>query len=172
MRNIFLIGMIGVGKSTVGKILAKKLEWGFIDMDETVEAIYDQSIEEIYNIYGESAFHDMEVKILQEISQGNHQVIACSEGIVKNPGNVALIKATGLLFWLEAPVETLVNRIKNSKYLFLFTGDKTKILKDWLAERATLYKQSDVLITTADHSPDDVAAAIRKIAFDSGKYQF
>ena len=172
MRNIYLIGMVGVGKSTIGRILAEKLEWGFIDMDETVEAIYNQSIEEIYTLYGETGFHDMESKILQEVSQGSQQIIACSEGLVKNSFNLTLIKATGLLFWLEAPVETLVSRIQNSKYLFLFKDDKSKILRDWLREREKIYQQSDVLISTAKYSPEDIAAAIRKIAFDSSKYQF
>lgn len=164
--------MVGVGKSTIGRILAEKLEWGFIDMDETVEAIYNQSIEEIYTTYGEAGFHDMESKILLEVSQGSHQIIACSEGMVKNPYNFTLIKTTGLLFWLEAPVETLVSRIENSKYLFLIKDNKSEILREWLRERKKIYQQSDVLISTADYSPEDIAAAIRKIAFESGKYQF
>ncbi len=172
MRNIYLVGMVGVGKSTIGKLLSEKLEWGFIDMDEMVETIYNLTIEEIFNSYGETAFHDMENKILLEVSQGNQQIIACSEGMLKNTKNLSLVKVTGLLFWLEAPVETLVNRIKDSKYLFLLTDDHTKILQEWLTKRKDLYQQSDVIVSTAKYSPEEVAAAIRKIAFDSGKYQF
>ncbi|MFH1852258.1 MAG: shikimate kinase [Candidatus Neomarinimicrobiota bacterium] len=171
-RNIYLIGMIGVGKSTAAKILAERLEWGFIDMDETVEAIYNNTIREIYDIYGEQAFRDMESNLLQEIAQGNHQVVACTEGIVKNENNLALIKSSGMLFWLEAPVETLVNRIKQSKYLFLIEDDIAGFLKQWQAERETLYRQSDVFISTVQQTPDEVARAIHKIAFESDQYQF
>ncbi len=171
-RNICLIGMIGSGKTSVGAILAERLEWGFVDMDETVEAVYQQTLEEIHSIYGENTIREMETKILLELTQGNHQVIACSDGIIREPRNLSLMNATGMIFCLEAPVKVLSQRIGNSKYQFMLQNDPQKTLQSWLEERKDLYRQSDFFLSTEGYEPSEVAKAVHKLAFDSGQIQF
>ncbi len=170
-RNIYLVGMMGSGKTSVGKILAERIEWGFVDMDETIEAVYKQSLESIHTLFGNSAITEMENSILMELSQGNQQVVACSAGIITNPKNIQLLKATGMIFCLEAPAEVLSQRIEFSKYRFLIEASGQSVLQEWLDDRMKLYQQSDVFISTDQHSAQQIATTIRKIAIDSGEYQ-
>ena len=82
LRNIYLIGMMGVGKSTVGRILANQLKWAFVDVNEMLEAIYNRPLSEISNTFGEESLRNMEGTMLQELSQGEHQVFACNSDAV------------------------------------------------------------------------------------------
>ena len=87
LRNIYLIGMMGVGKSTIGRILANHLKWAFIDVNEMLEAIYSRPLQEIIATFGEESLRTMEATMLQELSQGEHQVFACNSDTVLKKAN-------------------------------------------------------------------------------------
>lgn len=171
-RNTYIIGPAGVGKSTVGKLLAEILEWGFIDLDETVEAIYRQSLEDIFAVYGPGTFQEMQSSVFNELAQGNHQVFTGNDALIVHGENFKLMKATGLVFCLEAAEATLNQRLDRRKYRFLAAEKYHEDLRHWLSDSSLFYSQADAIIVTDETSPRDIAHSIRKLLVDSGEYQF
>lgn len=106
-RNIVLIGMSGCGKTTLGRLAAKKLGKNFADTDEQIIKKIGMPISEYFSKYGEAAFRNIETEILRELSVQNGLVISTGGGIVKNPENIRLLKYNGSIFWLKRPVELL-----------------------------------------------------------------
>ena len=92
MHNVFLIGFMGVGKSTVAKLLAKELESTLVEMDETIEAETGMEISKIFEKYGETYFRDLETELLKRITGGGGAVVSCGGGVVLRPENVRLMK--------------------------------------------------------------------------------
>ena len=114
IKNIFLIGMMGTGKSTLGVKLAEKLEWSFVDLDTQIEKKAGISISEIFSKQGEETFRDMESEILVEVCRNNHQVIATGGGIILRDKNRMLMKKQGYQIWLKATPETIFTRVKDN----------------------------------------------------------
>jgi shikimate kinase len=113
---VYLIGYRGCGKSAVGACLAKKLGWGFVDTDQMVEETIGTSIAQCFATEGEAAFRAHESRALEAVAgrgeAGEPLVVATGGGIVLSKGNVARMRASGTVVWLDAPVETLRARIK------------------------------------------------------------
>lgn len=111
--NIYLCGFMGCGKSTVGKILAKKLSMEFIDMDTAIEDFYKMTILEIFASYGEEGFRERETEICRMLSEKDSLIVACGGGAVLRKGNVDIIKKGGTIVFLKVPEENLINRLRN-----------------------------------------------------------
>ncbi|MCH8011283.1 MAG: shikimate kinase [Candidatus Marinimicrobia bacterium] len=112
--NIFIIGMMGSGKTTVGKQLAKKLNMSFVDIDETVEMVTGMSISEIFEIFGEEKFREMESAFFIEKSKQDHQIFSTGGGIVLRSENRNILKTNGTTILLRNKPETLTVRLKSS----------------------------------------------------------
>ncbi|MBI5207500.1 MAG: shikimate kinase, partial [Candidatus Firestonebacteria bacterium] len=111
--NIILIGFMGTGKSSIGKLLAKKKNKQFVDIDEEIEKSENLSITEIFNNYGEDYFRDLESKYLQRIiEQKKDCVIACGGGVVLKEKNINLLKKNSVVILLSAETEVIYNIIK------------------------------------------------------------
>ncbi|MGH7908792.1 MAG: shikimate kinase, partial [Thermodesulfobacteriota bacterium] len=113
-QNIFLIGFMGAGKTTVGKILAKKLKLTFIDLDEVIEKKLNLTIQEIFSRYGEDFFRNAETKALRSIADKDRHVVAAGGGVVLRKENWQIMKANGFTVYLRAPAEVLWSRVKNN----------------------------------------------------------
>lgn len=111
--NIYLCGFMGCGKSTVGKILAKKLSMEFIDMDTAIEDFYKMKIPEIFSSYGEEGFRERETEICRILSEKDSLIVACGGGAVLRKENVEIIKKSGTIVFLKVPEENLINRLRN-----------------------------------------------------------
>jgi shikimate kinase len=151
--NIYLIGMMGTGKTTVGKILARKLGYRFFDTDALIEQVASKTINEIFASDGEESFRDLETKVLAELSACTRSAIATGGGIVIRQKNWSYLHY-GLIIWLDAPVELLVQRLAD---------DNTRPLKDklnsLLEQRRPLYNQADLHLTIdSDRTPEQIAA--------------
>ncbi len=113
--NIFLIGFMGVGKSTMGRMLAEKLSYEFIDMDQVIEKQQGKSITEIFEENGEMHFRTLESKALLTLSEGFGKVVACGGGAVIKAGNREVLKKSVCTVFLKADLNTLFDRIKQDK---------------------------------------------------------
>ena len=153
--NGYLIGMMGSGKSTIGKILAQKLNYRFFDTDVLIEKVAQKTIPEIFATEGESYFRDLETKVLQELSAYNYSAIATGGGIIQKPVNWSCLRQ-GLIVWLDADVEVLQERVTNDTNRPL-AGK----LQSLLEKRRSLYAQADLkLVSDRVKTPEQVATEI------------
>jgi shikimate kinase len=160
--NIYLIGMMGAGKSSIGKLLAERLEYRFLDTDTTIEQLVQQPITEIFQTVGESEFRQLETQVLAEVSAYTRLVVATGGGIAIKLENWHHLQQ-GLVVWLDAPVETLVARLMEdaSRPLLNTPGDLHSKLTEILAARRNRYAESDLRIPiTSDLQPIEIVEQI------------
>ena len=144
--KIYLIGMMGSGKSTLGIELAKRLNYRFIDMDSYIEDETKMTINDIFKTYGEVWFREYEKKVLNDFFKMDDLVIATGGGIIKNKNNKALID--GLCVYLECPLEELEKRLEGDNQRPLL---KTRSVKEILEERLPLYEYfKDIKVLNVD----------------------
>jgi shikimate kinase len=159
--NIFLIGLMGCGKSTVGKILAHELGYRFFDTDVLLEKVAGKSINEIFATEGEGFFRDLETQVLDQVSLCTKSAIATGGGIVLRKQNWGYLR-NGLIIWLDAPISLMVHRLQedNTRPL-LHNTDIQEKLELLLKERQNLYQQADLHITIKEQdTPEKIAQQI------------
>jgi len=156
--NLFLIGMMGAGKSTVGKILAERLNYRFFDTDAVIEQSTQQSIAQIFSESGESAFRELETEVLSQLSAYTRMAIATGGGIVTERKNWSYLHH-GIVVWLDVPAEVLYERIKHdTSRPLLQTPNPIQTLNVILNQRRSLYAQADLSVpVSAKDTPTDVA---------------
>ncbi|MEN2994504.1 MAG: shikimate kinase [Thermodesulfovibrio sp.] len=161
--NIVLIGFMGTGKSTVGKIISKKLNFTYTDIDELIEKTMGMKISEIFEKFGEERFRDIETEMVKIVTKKHNQVISTGGGVVLREENILNLKNSGLLFCLKANAEKIFERIKNCKNrpLLMVENPKDKI-KELMDKRKPLYEKADFIIDTDDLSAEEVAEKIIK----------
>lgn len=142
--SVFLIGMMGVGKTSVGKSLGKKLGYRFFDTDILIEKVARQSINDIFATQGEWVFRELESKVLGELCAYTKSAIATGGGIILKKENWGYLHQ-GLIVWLDAPVELLVKRLsEDTTRPLLQQTDLGKKLSSLLATRQSLYAEADL----------------------------
>jgi len=146
-KNLVLTGMMGVGKSTIGTNLAKKLKLKFIDIDKVIEDREKNNIKEIFKINGEDYFRKIERKITMQILKNNNLVIALGGGAFLDKSIREEIKNTSISFWLDLSVKSIVRRLKNVKKRPLLNKDNLEeSINKIYSERKKIYKLSDYRI--------------------------
>ena len=160
-RNIFLIGMMGSGKSQTGPALAKMINYAFVDTDDVIEKASKQSISSIFEKDGEKVFREVEKKVLKEISQHHSLVIATGGGLVTLPENWGILHQ-GIVIWLDLDLKRSLKRLENDKKKRpLITGnDLAKNFSQIYESRKPIYLESDLRIEVEDQSSDEVATMI------------
>ena len=160
MGTLFLVGMMGAGKSTVGPLVADLLGLPFVDLDVQVCAAAGQSIPEIWAGEGEPGFRAREAGALAAVA-GRAAVVACGGGVVLDPGNVALMRREGGVVWLEAPADVLAKRIGDGAGRPVLAGQGAASPGMVLAGRAPAYAAAaHRRVPTAGRSPREVAAEV------------
>ncbi|RMF07300.1 MAG: shikimate kinase [Candidatus Neomarinimicrobiota bacterium] len=162
-RNIFMIGMMGAWKSTVGRRLATHLERPFIDLDRAIERGERKTILELFEMLGEEGFRSLEEEYLDYLSAKPSQVISTGGGTVISKKNRKVIYYRGVSIYLEAAPITLHRRIRNvqKRPLLAKSSDRLKTLTDLYEERRKYYESlADLIITTDDLSPTAVVNII------------
>ncbi len=159
--NIYLVGMMGCGKSTIGQLLAAQLQYQFFDTDHLIEQVSRQSVNDIFALAGEEEFRSIEAKILGEISAYTKLVVATGGGIVLRRSNWGHLQQ-GLVVWIDVPVAVLWERLANdSSRPLLRTRDPQAQLTQLLESRRQRYAEADLHISvTARQNPASVAADI------------
>ena len=146
-KNLTLTGMMGVGKSTIGKNLAKKLNYNFIDVDKVIEAAEGSSISLIFQNKGENYFRKIENDItLSELKKVN-SVISLGGGAFLNNNIRRIVKSISISFWLDVPIETLIKRLKKNKQRpLLFKQNINETVKKIYFDRKKIYSEADYRI--------------------------
>ncbi len=150
-RPLVLVGLMGVGKSTIGRRLANALHRSFIDADDEIERAADRSVGEIFEEHGEAYFRDGERRVISRLMEEGHGVIATGGGAFVDPETRALVLEKGLAIWLDCDLDTLVERTsrKNTRPL-LKTGDPRQILRGLKEKRGPAYAQAQIHVVTDD----------------------
>mgnify|MGYP001823587701 FL=1 len=163
-ENIILVGPMGVGKTTIGSHLARKLKYDFVDSDTEIEKRTGASISLIFDIEGEEGFRKREAQMISELTERRHIVLSTGGGSVLDETSRQNIRSRGFVVYLKASVDILYQRLKKSRNRPLMeTEDKLKVIEDLLAEREPLYLAvADITIATDGRSAQDVAREIYK----------
>lgn len=160
-NNIYIVGFMGTGKTTVGKKVARKLKRRFFDLDSIIEQKQKKKISRIFAEDGEPYFRKVEKQALKEISGQRDLVVSCGGGIVLDKENIRIMKEAGTMICLSARPEMIIERTRRYKHRPLLNVDNPKNrIKELLEFRAPFYAQSDHTIDTSDLS---VAEVVKRI---------
>lgn len=155
-ENVVLIGFMGVGKTSLGKLLAAKLGRPFVDLDEKIEHDAAMKIPEIFARYGERFFREMEKKAVREVCARRNIVIATGGGTVKDAENLRLLKNSGVIICLTTEPEEIFRRTERRgerPVLDASREDRLDAIRKLLTERQEFYSQADFQIDTTSWSP-------------------
>ncbi len=159
--NVFLIGMMGAGKTTVGQLLAQQLGYAFVDTDVVIEKVAGKTINEIFAEDGEEDFREIEARVLSELAAHTRLTIATGGGIVTRRFNWSYLHQ-GLIVWLDAPVDVLINRLQNDTTRpLLQKANPAQALQKLLDQRRSLYAEADLRIPlNASDTPEEITLRI------------
>ena len=163
--NVFLIGPMGVGKSTIGRHLAKLLKLDFVDADSELEQRTGASISLIFEIEGEEGFRRRESALLRELTANDQIVLATGGGAVLSEANRRLLRRRGTVVYLRASIDTQLKRTRRSKDRPLLAGadDRRSVIESLMEHREPLYEQeADIAVNTDNRSPAAVAKEIAR----------
>lgn len=161
MSNIYLIGFMGTGKTTLGKAISEKLDRRFSDLDDLIEARENRKITDIFMESGEEYFRNVESQVIFELTSQKGLVVATGGGAVINPSNYSNFKKSGTIITLVASPETIYERVKDSSHRpLLNVPNPLDEIKKLLFERAYHYIKSDFIVDTSDKSIDETVDEI------------
>jgi shikimate kinase len=150
-RSIVLVGMMGAGKSSIGRKLAQTLEIPFVDADTEIEAAAQMSIPDIFATHGEPYFRAGEARVIARLLEGGPQVLATGGGAFMREETRRAIRARGVSVWLKADFDVLLRRIKRrSDRPMLKTENPTETLKALIADRYPVYAEADLTVLSRD----------------------
>jgi shikimate kinase len=161
--NIVLTGFMGTGKTAVGKRLAKRLGWKFVDIDDLVEASAKMPISKLFAERGETVFRRLERRHISRVVHGRHQVIATGGGAFVNPKNRSLLRASGVVICLTARPSVILDRVSHKiRTLPMLAGVAKPLprIRILLAQRAPAYAQADLTIDTSHLSVEDIVERV------------
>lgn len=168
--NIFIVGPMGSGKSTVGKIISSELFLTFYDTDEEIETRTGASIDWIFDLEGEEGFRKRESKILEDMVYKNSIVLSTGGGIILSESNREILSSRGTVFYLATPIAVQLERTSKDKDRpLLKNGDPGEILKNLHLARESLYKEvADYSVNTEGKSSQEVSSEIIKLVKNYG----
>lgn len=167
-RSIVLVGMMGVGKSSIGRRLGVRLGVAFVDADAEIEKAAGMSIAEFFARHGEADFRSGEARVIARLLEGGPQVLATGGGAVMNAETRAAIKSKGVSIWLSAELDVLMRRInkrKNDRPM-LQTADPAATLRQLLAEREPVYALADITVQSREVPHDAIVVEILRAVAD------
>ena len=162
-KSIVLVGLMGAGKSSIGRLLGRRLGLEFVDADTEIETAAGASIEEIFQEHGEAAFRSGERRVIARLLAGPVRVIATGGGAFIDEATRAAIKKSATSVWLKADLETLLKRVsRRGGRPLLKDKDPRMVLEQLVAQRGPIYGQADIIVETSENPPADVADRVIK----------
>lgn len=160
-RSLVLIGLMGCGKSAIGRRLANKLSLPFVDADEEIERVAGMSISDIFAKYGEAHFRDREAKVIARLLGNGPQVLATGGGAFMNEATRQAVAANGISVWLRADLRVLMRRVsrRNTRPL-LQTDDPEGVMRQLMSQRYPVYAVADVIVESRDVPHDVIVGEI------------
>ena len=159
--SIVLVGLMGAGKSAIGRRLASRLGMSFVDADTEIERAAGCSITDIFELHGEAAFRDGERRVIARLLAHPAHVLATGGGAFMDPNTRAAIRESGISVWLRADLDLLVSRVsRRSNRPLLAGGDPRAILEQLIAERHPIYTEADVVVDSMDGPHEQTVEAV------------
>lgn len=160
--NIFLIGFMGVGKSTIASTLQKKLGMERAEMDQMIVEAQGMPISEIFEKYGENYFRDVESKTLIDLQEKENILVSCGGGVVVRPENAEYMKKSGFVVWLTATPETVYERVKHSTDRPILNGNmNVDYIRGLMEKRENLYAAAaDIIVATDGKNAETICEEI------------
>lgn len=157
-RTLVLVGLMGAGKTSIGRRLAQRLGLAFIDADAEIEAAAGCTIDEIFTRHGEAAFRDGERRVIARLLEDPVHVLATGGGAFMDPGTRERIRARGISLWLRAELDVLLRRVarRNNRPL-LKQGDPKEVLARLIATRHPIYAEADLVVDSMDAPAETTA---------------
>jgi shikimate kinase len=160
-RSVVLVGLMGAGKSSIGRRLAHRLGLAFVDADTEIERAADLTIPEIFERHGEAYFRAGEVRVVARILDSGPQVLATGGGAFMNPETRARIRAKGVSVWLKAEFDVLMKRVRrrNDRPL-LKTEDPGAVLRRLMEERYPVYAEADLTVISREATHEEIVEEV------------
>lgn len=173
-RVIVMVGLMGAGKSAVGRRLADRLSLPFSDADTEIEEAAGCSIEDIFDRFGEAAFREGERRVMARLLDGPPQILATGGGAFMDPETRARVREKGISIWLTADIDTLLERVmRRQGRPLLKQDDPRKVLESLLAQRGPVYAEADIVVESATgaivRTVDKVEQALRRFLSRDGQ---
>jgi shikimate kinase len=161
IHNLALIGFMGTGKSSVGRMVASTMHFDYLETDQVIEFRAHKSIKEIFEQDGEPAFREWERHVVEELTHRRKTVISTGGGLPTNQANLSSLKSHGLVICLWASPETIFERVRGHEHRPLLNEpDPLAKIRELLAAREAYYRQADVLVNTEMRSVREVATQV------------
>ena len=164
-KNLFFIGFMGCGKSTMARLLSEKMQMELVEMDETIETEAGMSINEIFEKYGENHFRDLESQLIIRIMEKGGAVVSCGGGAILRPENVENMKKNGKVIYFAATPETIYKRVRNSTTRPLLNGNMNiEHITNLMNQRLPRYEAAaDITIFVDEKEKNEVLEELKKI---------
>ena len=162
MKNIVLIGFMGVGKTTTGQLISEKLSVAFFDTDKIIEQTTDMSVSELFEKLGEKEFRKYETEVVNLLSNTEGCVISCGGGIVLNKKNIDLLSKNGIIIYLKASIDTIVKRISSDKTRPIIAAmeNPKKEIELLFNKRKNFYENNNFSLDVDSLTPDEISDKI------------
>lgn len=160
-RSIVLIGLMGAGKTAVGRRLANRLDLAFTDADSEIELAAGQTVSEIFAEHGEPYFRQGEARVIARLLQGGPQVLATGGGAYMDAATRAKIKANGISIWLKAELPVLLHRVRRrDNRPLLASGDPETVMRELMQKRHPVYAEADIIVESRDVAHDVIVSDV------------
>ncbi len=162
--NLYLVGFMGTGKSTVGRLVARQVGFDFVDSDHEIERMQGKPVSQIFAEQGEATFRAMEREFVERGHPPKRCVVSCGGGLIVPPGMLELIRSRGVVVCMHAPIDTIIQRTLHATHRpLLAVENPEQRLRDLYAQREALYRRSGTLVLTDKRPLREIAAHVLRV---------
>jgi len=162
--NLYLVGFMGTGKSTVGRMLAQQLGRRFLDSDHEIERAQGKAVAKIFAEDGEPRFRELEREFIERGHPDHGCIVACGGGLVVSPGMLELLHRRGVVICMHAPIETILQRTMHTTHRpLLQVDDREARLRELYAQREEIYRRTGTMVLTDKRPMREIAAHVLRV---------
>ena len=162
--NLYLVGFMGTGKSTVGRMLVKQMGFQFLDSDHEIERLQGKPISRIFAEEGEARFRELEREFIEQGHPDHGCIVACGGGLVVPPGMLELLHRRGVVICMHAPIETILKRTMHATHRPLFeVEDREQRVRELYAQREEIYRRTGTMVLTDSRPMREIAAHVLRV---------
>lgn len=162
--NLYLVGFMGTGKSTVGRLVARQIGFEFVDSDHEIERLQGKPVSQIFAEQGETAFRAMEREFIERGHPAKKCIVSCGGGLIVPPGMLQLLRGRGVVICMHAPIDTILQRTMHATHRpLLAVENPEQRLRELYAQREELYRRSGTMVLTDKRPLREIAAHVLRV---------